>query len=123
MLQRHSLKDVAPAPHQVRWCLLRGISSQCADCRLLSSSLRIQAAPTFPLHTSLPNTGEIFVIARSNAATSGSISVQMGIIVSFHKITKEPPGVSEDAKLARSGWGRCCRRSQPRGIESQANQY
>src|SRR5258708_5906655 len=86
-----------PTPHQVRWFLLRGISSQCADCRLLSSSLRFQRAPTFPLDTSLPNTREVFVAARSNAATSNSISVQMAIIVSLHKITKEPPG---DAKLA-----------------------
>jgi hypothetical protein len=36
----------------------------------------------------------------SNAATGGSTSVQMAIIVSLHKITKEPPGVSGDAKLA-----------------------
>lgn len=89
MLQRHSLKDVAPAPHKVPGFLLHGISSQCAECRLLSSSLRFQRVPTFPLHTSLPNTREIFVTARSNAATSGSISVQMAVIVSLHKITKE----------------------------------
>ncbi len=38
--------------------------------------------------------------ARRTAATSGSIAVQMAIIVSLHKITKEPPGVSENAKLA-----------------------
>jgi hypothetical protein len=53
-----------------------------------------------PLRTSLPNTREIFVTARSNGATSGSISVQMAIIVSLHKITNEAPGVSRDAKLA-----------------------
>jgi hypothetical protein len=41
-----------------------------------------------PLHASLPNTREIFVTARSNAATSGSISVQIAIIVSLQKITK-----------------------------------
>ena len=37
--------------------------------------------------------------AGSNAA-SNSISVQMAIIVSLHKIMKEPPGVSGHAKLA-----------------------
>jgi len=40
------------------------------------------------------------VAARSNAATSNSISVQMAVIVSLHKITKEAPRVSGDAKLA-----------------------
>src|SRR5258708_31368634 len=54
MLQRHCQKDVAPAPHKVPGCFLHGISSQCADCRRLSSSLRLQRAPTFHLHTSLP---------------------------------------------------------------------
>ena len=46
------------------------------------------------------NTGDIFVATRSNAATTGSISVQLAVIVSLHKITKEAPGVSGDAKLA-----------------------
>src|SRR5258706_9975304 len=64
------------------------------DRRLLSGLLRFQRVPLFPLRTSLPNTREIFVAARSNGATSNSISVQMAIIVSLHKITKEPPGVS-----------------------------
>src|SRR5258708_18296576 len=100
MLQRHSLKDVASARHKVPGFLLHGISSQCAECWLLSSSLRFQRVPTFPLHTSLSNPREILVTARSNADTSGSISVQMAVIVSLHKITKEAPRVSGDAKLA-----------------------
>ena len=70
------------------------VFAQCADCRLLSSSLRFQRAPRFPLHTSLPNTREVFVAAGSNAAASNSITVQMAVIVSLHKIMKEPPGVS-----------------------------
>jgi hypothetical protein len=43
------------------------------------------------------------VAAGRNAAASNSISVQMAIIVSLHKIMKEPPGVSGHAKLA-AGW-------------------
>jgi hypothetical protein len=95
-----SPKRCRPGTSQVRWFLLRGVFSQCADCRLLSSSLRFQRASLFPLHTSLPNTREVFVAAGSNAAASNSISVQMAVIVSLHKIMKEPPGVSGHAKLA-----------------------
>jgi hypothetical protein len=43
------------------------------------------------------------VAAGSNAAASNSITVQMAIIISLRKITKEPLGVSGDAKLARDG--------------------
>jgi hypothetical protein len=43
------------------------------------------------------------VAAGRNAAASNSISVQMAIIVSLHKIMKEAPGVSGHAKLA-AGW-------------------
>src|SRR5262245_52190700 len=98
MLQRHSLKDVAPALHKVPGCLLHGISSQCADCRLLSSSLLFQRGPTFP------HTHRFQTLERSpwphevTLTTSNSTSVQKTIIVSSHKITKEPPGVSWDAK-------------------------
>src|SRR6266446_7715251 len=51
-----------------------------------------KSANLSPTHVaSNRNTRDIFVAARSNAATSGSISVQMAIIVSLHKIAKEAP--------------------------------
>jgi hypothetical protein len=123
MLQRHCLKDFAPAPHKVPGFLLHGISSQCADCRLLSSLLRFQRAPTVDLHTLLPT--------ETPERSSWPHEVTLPLVALYRynwplslACTRRNRLVSAGMpSWQRSGWWVCWRLWQPHGSESQANQY
>src|SRR5260370_15131368 len=93
MLRRHCLKDVAPAPHKVPgFFAARYLFAMCGLPATEQFASVLKSANLPPTHVaSNRNTRDIFVAARSNAATSGSRSVQMTIIVSLHKIAKQAP--------------------------------
>src|SRR5260370_42146972 len=96
MLRRHCLKDVAPAPHKVPgFFAARYLFAMCGLPATEQFASVSKSANLPPTHVaSNRNTRDIFVVARSNAATNSSISVQMAIIVSLHKIEKKAPLIS-----------------------------
>src|SRR5258708_23720165 len=93
MLRRHCLKDVAPTPHKVPGFFAAQYLFAMCGLPATEQFASVSKSSNLPsTHVaSNRNTRDIFVSTRSNAATSGSISVQMAIIVSLHKIGKEAP--------------------------------
>jgi hypothetical protein len=90
---RRELASLAPS---IPEALLDAVEQSAAYAQASARMWAINALRAIPRAEGPPLTAiiarvRVFVDARSNAATSSSISVQMAIIVSLHKIAKEAP--------------------------------